>query len=128
VGPHFESLCRSFAQQAGERLFGSPVGEVGAGVVNDPAGKTQLEIDVAVFAPAEAGKPRRVISIGEVKWGQVMGRQHVDRLRRARDLLAATHDTTDCVLTCYSAAGFDGDLRSVDDTRLALIGIEDLYG
>src|SRR5262249_27906999 len=40
VGPHFESLCRSFAQSASTALFGAPVGEVGSGAVNDPRAKT----------------------------------------------------------------------------------------
>jgi hypothetical protein len=65
VGPHFEWLCRSFAMQAGSGLFGSPVGEVGSGIVNDPANRTQIEIDVAVLAPPEPGHPRRLLSLGE---------------------------------------------------------------
>lgn len=56
-----------------------------------------------------------------------MGMQHVERLRRARDLLAANFDTTDCVLTCYSAAGFTDDLRSATDTRLSLVTLNDIY-
>jgi uncharacterized protein len=125
VGPHFESICRSYAQQAGENLFGAPVGEVGSGVVNDPANKSQIEVDVVVFAPAPPGETRRIISLGEAKWGEVMGPRHVARLRRARDLLAASYDTTDCVLACYSAAGFHGDLRGA--TGLKLVTPRDLY-
>ena len=30
-----------------------------------------------------------------------MGGYHVERLARARDLLSASHDTSDCVLACY---------------------------
>jgi AAA+ ATPase superfamily predicted ATPase len=127
VGPHFESICRSFTQLAGDRIFGEPVGEVGAGVVNDAARKTQIEIDVAVFAPAAPGQARRIVSLGEVKWGEVMGTRHVDRLRRARDLLAAGFDTTECVLACYSAAGFTDELRSSANSRLALITLRDIY-
>ena len=127
VGPHFESICRSFTQLAGDRIFGEPVGEVGAGVVNDAARKTQIEIDVAVFAPAAPGQARRIVSLGEVKWGEVMGTRHVDRLRRARDLLAAGFDTTECVLACYSAAGFTDELRSSANPRLALITLRDIY-
>lgn len=65
--------------------------------------------------------------IGEAKWGQVMGHHHAERLGRARDLLSASFDTSDCVLACYPAAGFDDQLRSIEDPRLALIGLEDLY-
>jgi hypothetical protein len=57
VGPHFASLCRSFAMQASSGRFGVPVGEVGSGVVNDPANRTQIEIDVAVLAPTRARTP-----------------------------------------------------------------------
>ena len=127
VGPHFESLCRSFAWQAGSHLFGASVGEVGSGLVNDRANRTQIEVDVAVFAPSEPGRPRRVLSLGEVKWGQVMTPQHTARLARARDLLAANFDVSDCVLACYSAAGFGADLHSAGP-RLVLISLSDLYG
>jgi len=128
VGPHFESLCRSFALQAGTGLFGSPVGEVGSGVVNDQANRTQIEIDVAALAPPEPGRPRRLLSLGEVKWGQVMTPQHTVRLARARDLLAASFDVSDCTLACYSAAGFSAGLRSATDPRLILVSPGDLYG
>ena len=50
------------------------------------------------------------MSLGEVKWGQVMERAHLERLARARELQGASFDTADCGLACYSAAGFHGDL------------------
>jgi hypothetical protein len=128
VGPHFESLCRSFALQAGSGLFGAPVGEVGSGIVNDPANRTQIEVDVAVLAPPEPGRPRQLLSLGEVKWGQVMTPQHTARLARARDLLAASFDIGDCTLACYSAAGFSADLRSGAGPGLILVSSGDLYG
>lgn len=127
VGPHFESLCRSFAQSSGTELFGSPVGEVGSGVVNDPENRSQIEVDVAVFAPAAPGQSRWILSLGEAKWGEVIGRKHVERLRRARDLLASSFDTSECVLACYSAAGFHEELRSAQDKRLVLVALEDIY-
>jgi hypothetical protein len=80
-----------------------------------------------VLAPAEPGQRRRILSLGEAKWGQVMGRQHVERLGRARDLLSATFDTTDCVLACYSGAGFHEDLTSRSQPGVALISLADLY-
>lgn len=52
VGPHFESLCRTVVQTAGEGFFGTSVGEVGAGIVNDQAARGQIEVDVVAFAPA----------------------------------------------------------------------------
>jgi uncharacterized protein len=66
------------------------------------------------------------LSLGEAKWGQVMGVHHVERLGRARDLLSASFDTTGCVLACYSAAGFHDDLRASSDPRLLLVSLNDL--
>jgi hypothetical protein len=128
VGPHFESICRTFAQSAGDELFGVPAGEVGAGVVNDPETRRQIEVDVVVFAPAAPGQSRRIVSLGEVTWGEVMGRKHVDRLARARDLLSASFDTDGCVLACYSAAGFSKELEGGEEARLALVTLDDIYG
>jgi uncharacterized protein len=127
VGPHFEAICRSYALRAGLSLFGAPSGDVGSGVVNDPANRTQIQIDVAVLAPQEPGRPRRILSLGEAKWGETMGGHHVGRLARARDLLSASYDTSDCVLACYSAAGFNDDLRKAKDPRLALITLDEIY-
>jgi hypothetical protein len=107
AGPHFEQLCRDFATMAPPELFGGLPGEVGSGVVADPARRSQIQIDVAVLAPATPGEPRKVLSLGEAKWGDVPGARPADRLRRARDLLAAKgFDTRDTVLACYSGAGF----------------------
>jgi hypothetical protein len=126
VGPHFEALCRDFARRSGPDLFGGYPAEVGAGVVNDAANRTQIEVDVGVLAVAEPGRPRRVLSLGEAKWGEVMGGQHLRRLARARDLLsAAGYDTSQTVLACYGAAGFHGDVQQSD--RLRLVGLDQLY-
>ena len=112
TGPHFEAICRDYAIAADPAVFGGAPGEVGSGVVPDPANRTQIQIDVAVLAPTEHGRPRKVLSLGEVKWDRVMDLRHVDRLRRARDLLADMGlDTRDTVLTCYSGAGFDRELQ-----------------
>lgn len=129
VGPHFEALCREFALHAAPALFGAPAGEVLSGVVNDPANRTQIEVDVVVFAPGRPGEPRRILSLGEAKWGQVMNRRHVERLARARDLLAVKgYDTAHTVLACYSGAGFAEELRAEAARQpLALIDPERLY-
>jgi AAA+ ATPase superfamily predicted ATPase len=125
VGPHFEQMCREYAALASPELYGGLQGEIGSGVVSDPARRSQIEIDVAVFAPAVPGEPRRVLSLGEAKWGDVMGTRHVERLRRARDLLAARgYDTRDTMLACYSGAGFEPDLPS---EGVLAIGLQDLY-
>jgi AAA+ ATPase superfamily predicted ATPase len=129
VGPHFEALCRDFALRAAPAVFGGSPGEVRSGVVNDTANRTQIEIDVVVFAPARAGQPRRILSLGEAKWGRVMDSSHVARLARARDLLAVKgYDTTETVLACYSGAGFADELRAgTRDGHVALIDTARLY-
>ena len=128
TGPHFEAVCRDYAIAADPGVFGGPPGEVGSGVVPDPANRTQIQVDVAVLAPAEHGRPRKVLSVGEAKWDQVMGTRHVDRLRRARDLLAVKgFDTRDTVLTCYSGAGFDRELRDGRRQDIRLVGLDRLY-
>jgi uncharacterized protein len=129
VGPHFESICRDYAIAADPEVFGGLPGEVGAGVVSDPANRTQIEIDVAVLAPAEHGRPRTILSLGEAKWDRPMDIRHVDRLRRARDLLAVKgFNTRGTILACYSGAGFSDDLRAAQDRDVRLIGLDQLYG
>jgi hypothetical protein len=112
AGPHFEAICRSFATLAGGRLFGELPAEVGHGTINDSAERAQIQVDVAVFAAPAPDSPQRILGLGEAKWGEAMGLRHLARLARARDLLAAKkYDTCTTVLACYSAAGFDQDLR-----------------
>jgi hypothetical protein len=131
AGPHFESLCRAWAAEAGQEAFGDLPAEVSAGSVTDPGGRQQIEVDVAVLGPGLPGEPRRVLSLGEAKWGEVMDVRHVERLRRARDLLSVKgYDTAATVLTCYSGAGFSGELASqaATDPRIQIVGLDRLYG
>jgi len=123
VGPHFEQVCREFAMTAPAELFGELPGEIGAGIVPDHGNRSQIEIDVVVLAPAVSGRRRKVLSLGEVKWGEVMGRRHVDRLNRARQLLSKDYDTSETILACYSAAGFEADI----EPSVLTIGLNELY-
>jgi hypothetical protein len=68
--------------------------------------------------------------VGEAKLGDVMGVRHVQRLRRAKDLLGERgYDTSETVLACYSGAGFSREIaEDVDGERIALIGPRELYG
>jgi uncharacterized protein len=130
VGSHFEAVCRDWALSSGAGLFGTAPDEVAAGVVADPLRRGQIQVDVAVFAPDEPGRPRRVLSLGEAKWDKIMNPGHLERLRRARDLLAVKgYDTEQTRLTCYSAARFDPELadRAAGDPLIQLVGLEDLY-
>jgi hypothetical protein len=129
VGPSFEQTCRSWALLKPGVLAELPA-EVGSGVVSDPASKTRIQIDVAVLAAAQPGRPRRVLSLGEVKWGKQLGMRHVRRLMRAGELLQARgYDTTAMVLGCYSATGFEPDLiaAAATDSSILLVGAERLY-
>jgi uncharacterized protein len=117
-------VCRDFARARGRELFGRPVGRVAAGTVNDPAGREQIEIDVAVLGPAVPGEPRSVTSLGEATWGDVMSLRHLTWLRRARDLLAASLDTSETVLACYSGAGFDAELRAAAGPDVLLADLD----
>jgi uncharacterized protein len=121
----------SFATLAGAGLFGELPAEVGHGTINDSAERAQIQVDVAVFAAPAPDSPRRILSLGEAKWGEVMGLRHLTRLARARDLLAAKkYDTSTTVLACYSAVGFDQDLRDQAaraSRNVLLIGPEELY-
>ncbi|MEV4171075.1 ATP-binding protein [Nonomuraea sp. NPDC049709] len=126
LGPHFEEMCRQFVMMEPD-FFGGLPGEVGSGTVTDPVRREQIQVDVVVFAPAMPGEQRRVLSLGEVKWGKAMGSGHVARLRRARDLLDAKgYDVRDTVLTCYSGVGFDASLSGERDVRA--VGLDELYG
>jgi AAA+ ATPase superfamily predicted ATPase len=128
VGPHFEAICRAFAIAADPGVFGGLPGDVGSGVIPDPANRTQIEVDVAVLASAEPGRPRKVLSLGEAKWDRTMDLRDVERLRRARDLLAVKgFDTRDALLSCYSGAGFSDGLRATQDHDIRLVGLDQLY-
>jgi uncharacterized protein len=127
AGPHFEDLCRQFAGSAPASLFGDLPAEVGAGTLVDHENRAKLELDVVVLAQAEPGQRRRVLSIGEAKWGKVMGAEDVRRLQRARSLLAERgFDTTQTTIACYSGAGFAANLADPAGDVLA-IGLPDLY-
>ena len=131
AGPHFEGICRSYATLHGAAAFGELPAEVGSGIINDAAGKSQLEVDVVALAIPAPNEPRRILSLGEAKWGEVMGIGHLRRLERAAALLAArTYDTRETVLACYGGAGFDPGLREQairDPGRIRLFSLQDLY-
>jgi uncharacterized protein len=128
AGPHFEAICRDYAITADPGVFGGLPGEVGSGVVPDPANRTQIEVDVVVLAPAEPGRPRKILSLGEAKWDRVMDFRHVERLRRARELLAVKgFHTRDTTLSCYSGAGFSRELQAARSHDIRLVSLDQIY-
>lgn len=129
LGPHFEALAREFMLDVGPELLGELPGDVGAGVLNDAANRAQVQVDVAVLAPAQPDQPRRVLSLGEAKWGEIMDLGHLRRLERARDLVAAKgYDVSETVLACYTAAGFAPDLlEAANGGDVLLIDLDRMY-
>jgi len=90
----------------GADVFGAVPGEVAAGVVADPLGRGQIQVDVAVYAPDEPGHPLRVLSLGEAMWDKVMNAGELERLRRPASCSSFRgYDTAQTRLTCYSGGG-----------------------
>jgi uncharacterized protein len=129
MGPHFEKLAREFALDAEPEEFGELPGEVGSGVINDTAERASIQVDVVVLAPAGSSSRRRILSLGEAKWGRAMNVGDLRRLERARDLLAVKgFDTRHTRLACYSGVGFGDELRDIAQReRLLLVDPARLY-
>ncbi|WP_328989302.1 ATP-binding protein [Kribbella sp. NBC_01245] len=130
LGPHFEAMCREYMLGEGRAHLHSQFGQVGRGVVVDPAGRQHIEIDIAVTEAGSGGSKRSVGMLGEAKWGTVVGLNHLERLSRAREVLQGRNmDTDHCVLACFSAAGFSDALRAQATARpdVVLIDLADLY-
>jgi AAA+ ATPase superfamily predicted ATPase len=129
VGPHFEALCREYARRNARQLFGQRSGQVSAGTLSDGKGRDKIEVDVLAYSAAAKGGERSVLSLGEVKWNKVMGIGHVNRLRRAKELLAARgYDCDNAILACYSGGGFTAELLETErQNDVVLIGPEMLY-
>lgn len=130
VGPHFEQICRDWVTHfAAPETFGGMPTDVTYGTVPDQAERTNFEIDVV--ARGAVGQDNGVLlSLGEVKWDQVMGLGHLDRLRRAASLLAARGiDVSSVRFACYSGAGFTDDLRTTAEHggEVVLVDLERLY-
>ncbi|MEU4571188.1 hypothetical protein [Nonomuraea sp. NPDC023979] len=131
LGPHFEHLCRHWTRHyAPESLLGDFPHRVGSGTVNDPSARTSHEPDVVAHGLDEDDR-QPLLGIGEVKWVDVMGLGHLDRLTRIRALLTAQNrpGAATARLLLYSATGFTAELRAraVSDPGIVLVGAEDLY-
>ena len=130
LGPRFEELCREWVLRfAGDRFGGWPA-QVSPGVVNDPQLKKTQQVDVAVIGHTDKGQPP-LLALGEAKWNEVMGMDHLARLTRVRDLVANInkYDTARTRLVCFSGAGFTENLSAAAaDGAVDLVGLDDLYG
>lgn len=123
LGPHFEQLCRwwTTTHASADTLGGQP-SRVGSTTVNDPSGRTRHEVDVIAL---DVGG--RILALGEAKFGATMGASHLERLRRIRDLLATSHDTTGTRLLCFSGAGFAPELAAAAPHAATLVDLPRLY-
>lgn len=125
IGPMFERMCRVWSEDfASDDTFnGEPI-HVSSGVVHDNKTRTNHEVDIAVFGPDNV-----LLSIGEVKWGDVMGMAHFERLKSVADILAG-EQRRPLVIALYSGAGFMPPLRAVADEsggRVQLVDLDRLY-
>ncbi|MGW0483372.1 hypothetical protein [Nonomuraea sp. NPDC003214] len=95
-----------------------------------PSARTSHELDVVAHGLDEDDR-QPLLGIGEVKWGDVMGLGHLDRLTRIRALLTAQNrpGAATARLLLYSATGFTTELRAraASDPGIVLVGAEDLY-
>lgn len=125
VGPHFEELCRAWAREFADDVFGNPVARASAGVVHDNRQRLNHEVDVVAI-----GRSGQILSIGEAKLGETMSTTHLDRLAHVRDVLAQRDDidTDGIMLACYSARGFTQGLRRAEERgEVVLVDPNRLY-
>jgi len=129
LGPHFEDLARHWTiRYASEQTTGGRLARVGATQVNDPAGRSQAEIDVVGIS---AGDSTKVGLLGEAKFrARPAGVTVLAHLERARDLLAGRATVkADVKLAVFSASGFDRALLAAAHNRddVELVDLDRLY-
>ena len=113
LGSHFEQLARHWTRYfAPEEIIGGFPSLVEPGTVNDPVAKKTRQVDVVAWGPLDDRET--LLAIGEVKWHEIMGLEHLDRLRHIRGLLTAQrrHGAATARLLCFSGAGFSAGLRN----------------
>jgi AAA+ ATPase superfamily predicted ATPase len=131
LGPHFEQLARSWTRwHADPTTLGGLRAKVSSGTLPDPANKTGHELDVVAFGRAPDGR-ESILAVGEAKSSDIVGRGHLHRLERLRDLLAARDERAvgPVRLLLFTGRGFSPELleeiRDRDDVEL--VGLERLY-
>jgi uncharacterized protein len=129
LGGAFEDMCLTWAREfaSAETLGGEP-GTVTSGVLNNPAGKSQFQIDLVARDPRG-----EVTALGEVKSGETIGARHLIKLRDAAALLRAQRRISPDAeprLIFISGAGFTGDLgaaAAASGGQIQLVDLERLY-
>lgn len=135
LGPHFEHLAREWVRRfAAPASLGGEVGEVGSTVVNDPAGRSQHEVDVVALAPGRrrAARNPTVLVLGEAKASaRQRGTDDLVRLDRVRATLVARGvDAGGARLLLFGRNGFTADLSAAAARRsdVELVDLQRLYG
>jgi AAA+ ATPase superfamily predicted ATPase len=131
LGPHFEQLARTWTRwYAVPETLGGQRTRVGSGTLPDPANRTGHELDVVVFGRKPDGR-ETILAIGEAKAGEPVGRGHLRRLERIRELLVARDERAapDLKLLLFSGAGFGDELSRLVTARddVELVGLDRLY-
>jgi AAA+ ATPase superfamily predicted ATPase len=132
IGPSFEEIARAWTwAHASEATLGGRPTHVGSTVITDPAGRSQLELDVVAIDRAAPGADGpRVLLIGEAKAStSARGIGDLRRLERARDLLRGRADVAGTRLAIVGLGGFDRELRAEERRRddVVLVDIDRLY-
>ncbi|MCI4063722.1 ATP-binding protein [Micromonospora sp. R77] len=121
LGPRFEEMVRHWSLRfADPEALGGPVAESSAATVTDPVSRTSHELDlVALGEPPLGDGPRRLLAIGETKWGRRLGLADLERLERIRSLLQRRpgFDATDVRLLLASGQGFADELTRAASVR-----------
>lgn len=130
VGPRFEQVCRDWVHAyAPPEINGVPVSQVGSGLVNDPEQRMSHQIDVAAFGNDPDGR-RVLLAIGEAKWAETVGRSHLARLQRIKELLIRTEQpgAETARLLLFGSAQPSPQLRVPSGNGdVHFIGLDDLY-
>lgn len=134
VGPTFEAIARTWVSRyASTATLGGTAARIGSTVVNDPVGRSRMEIDVVALAAGSdhrAGAEPALLLIGEAKSGPgPRGVADLVRLERARELLAARARVDRTRLAIFAAGGFTADLRAeaIRRSDVVLVDLERLY-
>ncbi len=127
--PAFENICRTWAEEYAvpETLGGEP-DTVTSGVLNNPAGKSQHQLDLVIRDPRQ-----ELIAVGEAKYGETVGTGHLSRLREGVGLLRAQRrigEDASPRLLLFSGDGFTSELAkeaAASAGTVQLIGLDRLY-
>jgi hypothetical protein len=132
LGPAFQQLARQWvASHASAGTLGGRATRVGGTVVNDAAGRSQLELDVVVSGHLGGSNSQPdILLISEAKLsGSSIGLPALRRLERARELLNRRGVAGNPRLALFTAGRFAPELRREARRRpdVELVDLERLY-